>query len=260
MGGTMAEKTDSFVFYNSFREAIRRVPDNMRLQVYDDFFDVCLGYKSIDDVGFPSDTILCSCLPVIEAAKRRYNKAVEDGAKGGRPSKWIDKDEAEQIYKEAGSWNAVAEKLNVDIKTLQKARFSWYGKNGKNPNVNVNENDNVNVNSQLTNNNGTDAASALTAGGPDAEEKGAKRIPVRFPDGDLRVVSVPTDKEFFVYFIKSGDSYWSKVYDSPHERAPADAANNPKFYYDADQKVWVDNESGEIIEAISKEECPSIYD
>lgn len=44
----------------------------------------------------------------------------ENGRKGGRPSKAIDPDTIEALYKELGSLKAVAASLNVDIKTVKK--------------------------------------------------------------------------------------------------------------------------------------------
>ena len=107
----------------------------------------------------------------IEEANTRYDKSIEAGKQGGRPRKWIDQKEAEELFTELGSWSAVAEKLDVAENTLLKARRVWETqkrKNLKNPNVNYNVNGNVNVNDnyQLTNINKASAGARLEAAPP----------------------------------------------------------------------------------------------
>ena len=94
--------------------------------------------------------------PTIDSVAERYEKAVTDGQKGGRPKKWIDRKEEEEAYARLGNWDAVAKELNVSDDTLRKARTKWRDsikpEKPKNPNVNVNDNVNANVNVNVNEN------------------------------------------------------------------------------------------------------------
>ena len=151
----MKGERDSFVFYRSFREPIALMPEDDQLAFFWDFIDCCLGDKELSDVPYPRNAIMAQMLSSVSIAKARYEKSVENGAKGGekggRPKKWIAQEEAEALYAELKNWKAVADALEVDEDTLRKLRYAWdqkaeKPKNRKNPNVNVNDNDNVNAN------------------------------------------------------------------------------------------------------------------
>lgn len=151
---------ESFIFYKSFYDAAAQAPDEAaRKDILWHLVEVCIGVKTIEDIPFPASAVAVQALASVESAKRRYDKSVEDGSKGGRPHKWIDKDEAELLYSDLGSWEKVADELNVDPKTLRRARAAWKrGKTGKNPNVyvydsvSVSESDSVS-DSDIRNNN-----------------------------------------------------------------------------------------------------------
>lgn len=161
----MSEQRESFVFYRSFFDNLRRIPTEDRLTAYESLIACALGDKALDALPYPLDAIIGQMLTNVDAARKRYDAATENGKKGGRPRRWVDQTEAEMLYSELGSWDKVAEELDVDRKTLRHARAAWErGKTGKNPNVNVNVNDNVNVNETLSiNNNNAPAARAQSA-------------------------------------------------------------------------------------------------
>ena len=72
-------KRESFVFYKSFADAIRCLPDEERLKVYD---AVC-GYALEGDAGEVDGivaAVLCLIKPQIDANNKRY----ENGLKGGK--------------------------------------------------------------------------------------------------------------------------------------------------------------------------------
>lgn len=186
---------DSFIFYRSFYDSISLAPDDEQLELFQHLLSVCLGDIEIDDVPYPYNMLINQCLYNVNTAKQRYEKATEDGAKGGRPKKWIDRQEAEKLHEELGNWKKVAEQMKVDEDTLRKARFKWYGKTEKpknlNDNNNVNDNDNVNVNYQLTN-----KLKKAAECGPDAhstakkENGGVVYRKVKNADGDWVMVPV----------------------------------------------------------------------
>ena len=143
---------DSFVFYSSFLDTIERAPEQVRLSLFTELCNCGLERKKLSEVEYPVCLFVTQAMANVERSNKRYEQAVENGKQGGRPKKWIDQTEAEKLFSELGSWNAVAEKLDVSPNTLYKARSIWEErknlKNLKNLNVNynVNYNDNDNVN------------------------------------------------------------------------------------------------------------------
>lgn len=148
---------DSFVFYSSFLDTIERAPEQVRLSLFTELCNCGLERKKLSEVEYPVCLFVTQAMANVERSNKRYEQAVENGKQGGRPKKWIDQTEAEKLFSELGSWNAVAEKLDVSPNTLYKARSIWEErknlKNLKNLNVNynvnVNDNDNVNDNEKI---------------------------------------------------------------------------------------------------------------
>lgn len=89
----------------------------------------------------------------IANAKSKYEAAVENGKKGGRPKKQLNETEVYQKKRELGTWKAVAAYYKVSEQTLKNYRLEWEEnqKNPKNLNDNDNVNDNVNMPSALAN-------------------------------------------------------------------------------------------------------------
>ena len=142
---------DSFVFYSSFLDTIERAPEQVRLSLFTELCNCGLERKKLSEVEYPVCLFVTQAMANVERSNKRYEQAVENGKQGGRPKKWIDQAEAEKLFSELGSWNAVAEKLDVSPNTLYKARSIWEErKNLKNlKNLNVNDNDNVNDNEKI---------------------------------------------------------------------------------------------------------------
>lgn len=148
---------DSFVFYSSFLDTIERAPEQVRLSLFTELCNCGLERKKLSEIEYPVCLFVTQAMANVERSNKRYEQAVENGKQGGRPKKWIDQTEAEKLFSELGSWNAVAEKLDVSPNTLYKARSIWEErknlKNLKNLNVNynvnVNDNDNVNDNEKI---------------------------------------------------------------------------------------------------------------
>lgn len=111
---------DSIVFYRSFFEAIKSIPDSgARLQAYEAILDYAFDGTTNKDISPFANIVLEMAKPQLDAnAKRRQN-----GSKGGAP---------------AGNQNAK--------KNNQKQPTVEFENNQKQPNVNVNENVNVNDN------------------------------------------------------------------------------------------------------------------
>lgn len=121
---------ESFVFYRSFYEAIKKLPDGFQLELY----NVIMEYVFNDEI--------IEMTPVVEAmfelvkinidkAKERYDRCVENGKKGGRPK---------TKTKPTENQNETKTKPSKNQGTNQDANLN------DNVNVNVNENVNENVN------------------------------------------------------------------------------------------------------------------
>lgn len=156
---------DSFIFYKSYSAAFNWLAPDEELAIRRAIENYAFDGVEPEQLSNASRAIFEIIRPHIDSSNERYDKTVEGGKKGGRPRSWVDRAEAEAIYAETHSWTAVAEKLNVNEKTLRGARWQWEqddgqnGKNGKNPgkngkNLNYNDNENYKVtyNSSLSNN------------------------------------------------------------------------------------------------------------
>ena len=160
---------DSFVFYSSFADSIETAPIEMQLEIYKALIECGLERKAITDISFPASMFVTQAMASISNAQKRHEQAAENGGKGGRPRKWVDREEAERLYAELKSWDKVADELGVARETLRKARAVWNAQKPKNLNINDNVNGNVNVNDNylLTNiNNKASAGARLDAAPP----------------------------------------------------------------------------------------------
>lgn len=104
-------KRDSFIFYKSFHDAIKTLPDNERLEVMDAIMMYAIDGQNVDLNGI-TKSIFTLIKPQIDANNKRF----KNGKNGGRP----------KTYKEKPKRN----------QTVTKTK----------PNVNVNVNVNENVN------------------------------------------------------------------------------------------------------------------
>ena len=144
---------ESFVFYRSFYDTLRKIPAGDRLRAYELLARCALLDESPDALPYPFDAIIGQMLASVDAAHRRYDASVESGKKGGRPRRWIEREEAERLFSELGTWSKVAEALDVSDDTLYRARLRWKSDDSdtaKPQNLNVNDNVNVNVNDNET--------------------------------------------------------------------------------------------------------------
>ncbi len=133
---------DSFIFYKSYSAAFNWLAPDEELAIRRAIENYAFDGVEPEQLSNASRAIFEIIRPHIDSSNERYDKTVEGGKKGGRPRSWVDRAEAEAIYAETHSWTAVAEKLNVNEKTLRGARWQWEqddgqnGKNGKNPGKN----------------------------------------------------------------------------------------------------------------------------
>lgn len=154
----MEEKKRSFVFYETFYDQLMVLKQEQPELANELLWAICeyglTGHYT--ETSIYAKALMVGFIAAIDRAKDRYRESVENGKKGGRPSIWIDKDEARQRYSEMGTWKAVAKSYNVNEDTLRRLRRIWDAQDSeeaekpKNPNDNVNDNvndnDNINVN------------------------------------------------------------------------------------------------------------------
>jgi hypothetical protein len=85
----MKDRKESFVFYRSFIEAIRTLPETDQLKVFNSIADFALDQKEPELEGTIKGFWML-IKPNIEANNKRYEngkKGAEHGEKGGRPKK-----------------------------------------------------------------------------------------------------------------------------------------------------------------------------
>lgn len=111
---------DSMVFYRSFYEALKDLPDSDRLAVYDAIFSYGLDLKEVELKGIPS-VIWKLVKPNIEANIRRY----ENGKKGAEAKQTESKRKAKG--KQRKSKPKANKDVDVDVdKDKEKLNFDFF--------------------------------------------------------------------------------------------------------------------------------------
>ena len=109
---------DGFVFYRSFREAIRELPEEERLKCYEVILDYALDEVVPNEVGI-SSAIFKLIKPQIDANNKRY----ENGKKGGRGNQTETKPKPKQNQTETKPKpNANQEATNAEPKEKEKEK------------------------------------------------------------------------------------------------------------------------------------------
>lgn len=111
-------KNKAFVCYGSFYGAIKDLPDDVELQCYRALMEYGLNgtYQSDNTIV---NSLMSAFIPNIDAAQDRYDKAVESGKRGGRPSS-INKDEVQELKAEGKTQKQIAEMLGISERTVQR--------------------------------------------------------------------------------------------------------------------------------------------
>lgn len=109
---------DSFVFYKSFYDAIKQIPEEYQLELYNAILQYSLEGTEPSNLSNIASAMFTLIKPNIDNAQKKYEASVSNGKKGGRPKK---------------------EKPNENLNETQE-------KPNENLNVYVNDNDNDNVN------------------------------------------------------------------------------------------------------------------
>ena len=131
---------ESFIFYRSFAEAVKRVPKGQREELYEAIINYALNNEEYTGDNFIAKMVLDFVKPQIKAnEERRIN-----GSKGGRPKKNPTGDTDENPTGDTGKKPMVIE--NAETKKPMVIENAETKKPNVNDNVNVeciNDNDNV---------------------------------------------------------------------------------------------------------------------
>lgn len=133
---------DSFVFFRSFYESIKNVPEENQLEIYKALCEYSLNNVIPDNLSPISKALFILMKPNIDSSKKRYSASVENGKKGGRPRKNNNLEKPNNnLEKPSENLNETQEEptqnLNVDVDV------------DVNDNVNINENiDDKKINKQ----------------------------------------------------------------------------------------------------------------
>lgn len=114
----------NFVFYGSWRTTLDGFREKLGLDYAKNALWNLMTNATSGEVETDDPLILAwitgSCTPNIEAARDRYNRAVENGKAGGRP-KEVSPDEIKRLYKSGMKHEQIANKLGCSTKTVQRA-------------------------------------------------------------------------------------------------------------------------------------------
>ena len=149
--------TESFVLYESVYKQFE-ILKKRKPEVATDFIEAIMEFGLYGVIPDEESDIWLygfeQAITSIERAKTRYTASIENGKKGGRPSKNLDQDEVLAKKAELKTWKAVASFYGISEDTLRKIRASWGTVEPEKPknlndNVNVNENENENENENV---------------------------------------------------------------------------------------------------------------
>lgn len=135
---------DSFVFYRSYYEALEDMPMEVQVHVWRAIFEHELNGVVPELEG--AEAMAWKLIkPQLDACRKRRDIAIENGKKGGRPPKKVEKPTG--YYKETENNPVVYnEKPNNNLNVNVNVNDNVNDNVNVNPNVNVNENANENVN------------------------------------------------------------------------------------------------------------------
>lgn len=78
---------ESFIFYKSFYEAIRNIPKESQLELYNAICEYSFTNELVELEDSIAKAMFILMKPNIDSANARYRASVENGKKGGRPKK-----------------------------------------------------------------------------------------------------------------------------------------------------------------------------
>lgn len=149
-------KKNSALIYEGTYQAINYIPDaDAQLEAYRGIIEYGLyGTEPHSENPFVN-MVYVQAIPYLNKARERYQKAVESGKKGGRPTQ-IDKERVQELKENGLSLKEIAAELGVPENTVKSILYREGAKGAKGmqrgANLNDNVNDKVNVNDNVNDN------------------------------------------------------------------------------------------------------------
>lgn len=131
---------NSFVFYASFLETVEKA-EKISPELANELMKAIIEYGIYGEYESDNpyiDMLMPNITTVVDKAKDRYAKAVENGKKGGRPST-IDKDKVIYLHNQGLTNKEIAAEMNCSLSTVEKTVSKYkkdnnfLPKNRKNP-------------------------------------------------------------------------------------------------------------------------------
>lgn len=134
----MAEGKESFVFYKSFYDAIKQIPEEYQLELYNAILGYSLEGEEPNNLSNIASAMFTLIKPNIDSSKRKYEANINNGKMGGRPKKDKTDDNPNETQEKSNqNPNKTQEKPNQNLNEDDDVN--------EDDNVNVNEDVNVNV-------------------------------------------------------------------------------------------------------------------
>ena len=144
------EVRQSTVFFESWHSSIDMLPtEREKLKAYRYILNYSFYKELPEEQKSLAYMIFNIAKPSIDSAQKRYDTAVENGKKGGRP-KEIDESKIYELKDRGMTNKAIAEKLRISTKSVSRALDKRQNHNVNDNDdvyVDVNDNDDVNENS-----------------------------------------------------------------------------------------------------------------
>lgn len=132
---------DGFVVLPSYVESIDMLPEERRWPFFKELFHYRMDGTEPEPQTDLEQMALINIFPIVDASVERYEKNKENGAKGGRPRKWIPPEEWLAYYKEHGR-KATAEYFGIPEETIKKW-LQRVGKKGKNQDIDLDKDSDI---------------------------------------------------------------------------------------------------------------------
>ncbi len=139
----MIDIADGFVVLQSYIDSINLLPAERRWPFFLELFKYRIDGTAPKPQSDLERMALVNIFPVINKSVERYTANKENGAKGGRPRKWIPPEEWMAYYKEHGR-KATAEHYGIPEETIKKW-ISSMGKKGKNQDIDIDKDKDIDI-------------------------------------------------------------------------------------------------------------------
>lgn len=132
------EEYKNFVFYGSWEETLSALPLEQAKELLWQIKEIGIGREINTDDKLLCGIIKGTIMPNIKAAQRKYDIAVENGAKGGRPRLDIDMERVAELKAQGKTNEEIGRALGVSKTTIQ-TRWTEYREKPKTKNQERNE-------------------------------------------------------------------------------------------------------------------------